>query len=106
MRQWTIGTRITAGFAMVLAVLAVVVSIGVLGVGNIVRNAEGVIAGSELEAELLQREIDHLNWAMKVKDAAQNGGATNADIQTDPTKCAFAKWYSQRFQKAGRGDRT
>jgi methyl-accepting chemotaxis protein len=99
MRQWTIGTRITAGFAMVLAVLAVVVSIGVLGVGNIVRNAEGVIAGSELEAELLQREIDHLNWAMKVKDAAQNGGATNADIQTDPTKCAFAKWYFSDSRK-------
>jgi len=93
MRQWTIGKRIVAGFALVLTVLAGVVGIGVLGVGSIVRNAEGVIAASQLEAELLQREIDHLNWAMKVKDAAQNGGVTTAEIQTDPTKCAFAKWY-------------
>jgi methyl-accepting chemotaxis protein len=93
MRQWTIGKRIVGGFALVLAVLAVVVGIGVMGVGSIVHNAEGVIAASQLKAELLQREIDHLNWAIKVKDAADNGGKTNAEIQTDPTKCAFAKWY-------------
>jgi methyl-accepting chemotaxis protein len=93
MRQWTIGKRITVGFGLVLAALAVVAVIGVTGVGRIVDNAEGVIAGNRLKADMLQREIDHLNWALRVKDAAVNGGRTSAEIQTDPTKCAYAKWY-------------
>jgi methyl-accepting chemotaxis protein len=93
MRQWTIGKKITVGFGLVLSALAVVAVIAVTGVGRIVHDAEGVITGNRLKADMLQREIDHLNWAMSVKDAAVNGGRTNAEIQTDPTKCAYAKWY-------------
>ncbi len=93
MGHWTIGRKITTGFAAVLVLLAVVVVIGVTGVGRIVRDADDVIAGNQLKAELQQREIDHLNWALKVMTATQQGAASAGDIQTDPTKCAFAKWY-------------
>ncbi|MBM4129881.1 methyl-accepting chemotaxis protein [bacterium] len=99
MRDWTIGRRITGGFCLVLAAMAAVVTVGVVGIGGIIRNADEVIAGNQLKAEILQREVDHLNWALKVQAAAQNGGKSDVEIQTDPTQCAFGRWYLSEDRK-------
>lgn len=41
---------------------------------------------------MLEKEIDHLKWAGKVKECFLNN-EVKLDVQTDPTKCAFGKWY-------------
>lgn len=45
----------------------------------------------EIETLLAEREQDHVDWLLSLKDCAMTGEPfTKA---TDPTKCAFGKWY-------------
>jgi methyl-accepting chemotaxis protein len=59
-----------------------------------------------LPALLLQRQIDHLNWAANIRNAFINN-ETTLSVQTDPTLCALGKWL--RSEQADRayqaGDR-
>jgi len=48
-------------------------------------------ADTHLPALLLQREIDHLNWAAKIRNAFINN-ENRLNVQTDPTRCALGKW--------------
>lgn len=47
----------------------------------------------ELEEMLAEREKDHLQWLIELKECVSTGAPfTKA---TDPTKCAFGKWYDK-----------
>ncbi len=48
-------------------------------------------ADTKLPALILQREIDHLNWAAKIRDTFLKNDR-NLNVQTDPTLCALGKW--------------
>jgi methyl-accepting chemotaxis protein len=63
-------------------------------------------ADANLPSLLLQREIDHLNWAAKIRDTFLNGGS-RLDVQTDPTLCALGKWLQseQAHEAYTQGDR-
>jgi len=88
----TIGKKISLGFGVVLALLVILSLSSFIGVGKIVGNAEEVINGGRLNAELAQREVDHLNWVGKVTGVLLTGG-TELSVETDPHKCGFGKWY-------------
>ncbi|MCX5864172.1 MAG: methyl-accepting chemotaxis protein [Deltaproteobacteria bacterium] len=88
----TIGKKVSLGFGLVLTLLVVLSLSSFLGVGRIVKDAEEVIGGGRLNAELAQREVDHLNWVGKVTGVLLNGG-TELSVETDPHKCGFGKWY-------------
>src|SRR3990167_4072912 len=90
--QTTIGKKIGVGFGVVLIMLVILSLSSIIGVGRIVGNAKEVINGGSLNAELAQREVDHLNWAGKVTGVLLNGG-TELTVETDPHKCGFGKWY-------------
>ena len=61
-------------------------------------------ADAHLPALILQIEIDHLNWAEKIRDAFLYN-ASELNVQTDPTRCALGKWLgsdeAHRAYKAG-----
>lgn len=61
-------------------------------------------AGVTLPALLLARQIDHLNWAAKIRDAFIRNDRT-LNVQTDHTLCALGKWLrseeAQQAYKAG-----
>jgi methyl-accepting chemotaxis protein len=63
-------------------------------------------ADPNLPSLLLAREIDHLNWAAKIRDAFLKG-ERKLDVQTDPNLCALGKWLqSEQAHKAyTQGDR-
>jgi methyl-accepting chemotaxis protein len=89
----SIGKKLAAGFGIILALLVGVELWSVLGVGGIVSNAKEVISGNKLNAEIVQREVDHLNWVGKLVGYLTDDKVTSLDIQTDPHKCALGKWY-------------
>ena len=39
--------------------------------------------------ELLQRKVDHLNWAKKVSAYVYDGRVTELGLELDYTKCGF-----------------
>ncbi len=99
--KWTIGTRIAVGFGVILLVLTVVAGWSVVGFNGIVANLDEAVACNELKSEITQREVDHLKWAKAVSDLFTNKQVTKLEVQTDPTQCAFGKWYYGDGRKQG-----
>ena len=91
-KNMTVGKKIGIGFGAVLVVLGIVVALSFTGVGGIVDNAEQVIYGNSLDANMAQKEVDHLNWANKVSDLLTDDQVTKLEAQTDDHKCGFGKW--------------
>ncbi len=88
----TVGKQIAIGFGVTLTLLGVVGLLSYNGVGGIVKNAGQVIEGNKLDANLAQKEVDHLNWANKVNALLTDENVTGLDVQTDHRLCAFGKW--------------
>jgi methyl-accepting chemotaxis protein len=100
-KNMTVGRKITFGFGLVLVALTGLATWAVVGIGNIVGDAEEVIGGNRLRGDMVQRELDHLNWAGQVTDLLNDDSVTELCVETDPKKCAFGKWYySQARQEA------
>jgi methyl-accepting chemotaxis protein len=89
----TIGKKIAVGFGVVIILLIVLASWSTLGIGGIVSNAGEVINGNKLKAEMVQREVDHLNWAAELNLTLTDDTKTEVTVQTDEHKCAFGRWY-------------
>lgn len=91
-KKMTIGKKIGLGFGGVLFLLLILSFISIFGIERIEGNAGEVIQGGQLNTELAQREVDHLNWAEKISGVLLNGG-TELGVEVDPHKCGFGKWY-------------
>ena len=71
------------------------------GVPGIVTNAVEVIFGNQLDGQMAQREVDHLNWANQVNALLTNDAITTLEVQLDDHECAFGKWlYGEERKKA------
>jgi methyl-accepting chemotaxis protein len=88
-----LGKKLAVGFGIILALLVAVELWAVFGVGGIVHNADEVITGNKLNAEIIQKELDHLNWVGKLVAYLTDENVTTLDIQTDPHKCGFGQWF-------------
>ena len=55
-------------------------------------------ADQKLPSLLLEREIDHLNWATKIRDTFI-AGDQKLDVQTDGTRCALGHWLNSDAAK-------
>ncbi|MBU2538380.1 MAG: HAMP domain-containing protein [Proteobacteria bacterium] len=88
-----IGKKMMLGSGSILFLLGVVGVLAFWGLGSVVRDGIEVANGNALRGELLQREVDHLNWAKKVSAYIYDGSITDLDVELDHTKCGFGKWY-------------
>ncbi len=91
-KNLTIGKKLMIGFGVVLALLTAVGLLSYTGVGGIVANAGTVIDGNKLDAELAQREVDHLVWAGKVNALLTDDTVIKLEVETDDHKCGLGKW--------------
>ncbi|MFW5887855.1 MAG: CZB domain-containing protein, partial [Bacteriovoracia bacterium] len=91
--KMTIGKRIGLGFTVILVLLAILVAATIYGINTIVDNAEEVIEGNKLKAMIVEREVDHLNWAQDLNLLLTDDKVHEFHGGVDPTKCAFGKWY-------------
>ena len=89
----TIGKRIALGFGVVLVLLSALAVVSYIGVHGIVNDGREVIDGNKLDAELAQKEIDHLVWANSVNSLLTDAGAKATDIELDYRNCGFGRWY-------------
>ncbi len=88
-----LGKKIMLGIGSVLVLMLIVGGWSFLGINGIVDDATELSEGNKLVGVLLQREVDHLNWAGAVNKLLTNEKITKLSVQTDPTKCGFGKWY-------------
>lgn len=98
-KQMTIGKKIAIGFGVVIFFLISCVVLSFTGIGGILTNANEVINGIELDGNLAQKEVDHLNWANKVNALLTDEKTKTLNVETDPKKCAFGKWLHGQGRK-------
>ncbi|MBD3266244.1 HAMP domain-containing protein [bacterium] len=91
--------KFLVGFGAVIVLLIVVAGWSVFGINGIVHDAEEVIHGNQLRGEMVQKEVDHLNWASQVNKLFTDDTVTDLNVQTDPHQCAFGKWYYSDARK-------
>ncbi len=97
--KWTVGRRVGTGFAVVILALTGVAVWSVTGLSSVSEKLGTAIACNELQNEISQREIDHLNWAKAVSDLLTDDAVTTLTVETDPAQCAFGKWYYSEGRK-------
>ncbi len=92
-RDIRLGRKILIGIGSALLMLIVVSLLAFYGISGILRGGMEASGGNKLQAELLQREVDHLMWAQAVGRFVYNDAAKELKVQLDPTQCGFGKWY-------------
>jgi len=91
-KNLSVSVKICLGFTIVIIALGAVVVLSFFGVGGIVDNAKEVIYGNGLGAQMIQKEVDHLNWVSQLTEFLSSDQGKTLDIQTDDHKCGFGKW--------------
>lgn len=91
--------KFAVGFGSVLLLLVLLGGWSISGIGTIVGDAEEVIAGNKLRGDFVQKIVDHLNWANEVNKLLTDKNVNSIDVQTDPHKCGFGKWYYSEDRK-------
>ncbi|WP_027720515.1 methyl-accepting chemotaxis protein [Maridesulfovibrio zosterae] len=94
-----LANKFVIGFGSVLVLLMLLGGWSILGIGQIVGNAEEVIEGNRLRADFVQKIVDHLNWVNKVNTLLTDKDVNTLDVQTDAHKCGFGKWYYSDARK-------
>lgn len=98
-RDISLRAKFAVGFGSVLTLLVGVAAWAIWGIGIIVYDAEEVIAGNTLRADLVQEVVRNLEWAGKVQLLLTDDTVHSISIQTDPTKCSFGQWFYGKGRK-------
>ncbi|MFH1549950.1 MAG: hypothetical protein ABIH04_05265, partial [Planctomycetota bacterium] len=88
-KNMKLATKLIFGFSMVVLGLAAVAIWSSFGIGQLIGQAERMTEGNALRDEVVQKEVDHLNWAQKVSKLFTDENVTELNAQVDHTKCAF-----------------
>ena len=88
-----LATRLMLSFGIVIVMFIVLGGLAILGVGRIIDNSGEVTRSNTLRNQIARREVDHLSWTSSVQNAMIRGTAKDLNVQVDPHKCAFGKWY-------------
>ncbi|MBF0160894.1 MAG: CZB domain-containing protein, partial [Magnetococcales bacterium] len=89
----SLSKKILVGIGSVLLLMMGVSTWSLRGINQMVDNGLEVVAGNTLRGEVLQREIDHLNWVNRVSAFINDEKITELGVQLDHTQCAFGKWF-------------
>ncbi|MBI9078446.1 MAG: CZB domain-containing protein [Pseudodesulfovibrio sp.] len=100
-KDYKLSVKFGIGFGVVLLLLVSLGGWSITGISGIVTNAAEVIDGNKLRGNFIQKVVDHLKWAEEVNVLLTDKSVHSLDVQTDPHKCAFGKWYySEARQQA------
>ncbi|NOZ46565.1 MAG: HAMP domain-containing protein, partial [Chlorobi bacterium] len=83
----------TVAFGFIIIMLIIVAFWAISGLGKTTNDAEEIINGNKLRSTLTQKLVDHLEWSQNVNILLNDVSITKLDVQTDPHKCGFGKWY-------------
>ncbi len=86
-------------FGSIILLLLVATFWAINGIQRIIWDAEEVIAGNKLKSEIIQKEVDHLNWAKEVNEFLSNQQKNTLNVETNAHNCAFGKWYYSQERK-------
>jgi len=99
-KDLSIGIKMGGIAAVMLFLLVLVGWQGVRGLIAESTQAEKMGHLMEIDADLFQREIDHLQWAAGVSTFLLDQSKVNLQIETNENKCALGRWLGDQESMA------
>lgn len=99
-RNLSIRAKLTLSF--IFLILMALVTNGFNASGMLTTKSRWSVAqeAENTHVSLLQREVEHLRWALNLQNYIISGSADDFAIELDPTKCNLGKWLaSEDFQQ-------
>ena len=93
MKNMKLSVKLIGGFLIVGMIVLIVGFVGWNGISKTLNAVEEMSYMQNIAKEMLQKEIDHLNWARKVGEFQGNENITELNVEKDEHNCAFGKWY-------------
>ncbi len=88
----TVKQQISAGFIMMIGILTLSGLASYIGVNFIIQDADEMAASNRLDAELAQREVDHMIWANQLNLLFTDDSITSLNVATDHRQCDLGRW--------------
>jgi methyl-accepting chemotaxis protein len=85
--------KLLVSFAVMSVIILIVGLVGWYGLSAFEAQMAEKNSHDEIQKILLQREIDHMNWANKVGSFQRNELMTTIDVEKNDHNCRFGKWY-------------
>jgi methyl-accepting chemotaxis protein len=85
--------KLLFAFSFIIFLLFSVVVQSFIGVNRIISHNQTLEESNKVKEIFLERYNDHLNWAQKVSSVLLNTNESQLEVETDPHKCAFGKWF-------------
>ena len=93
MNKIKLSVKLIGGFLIAGAVTLIVGALGWYGIRSQTEISRQTNHFESINKQLLNREIDHLNWAMKVGQFQRDENMKELNVEKDAHRCAFGKWY-------------
>ncbi|GAB6165448.1 hypothetical protein JCM19992_14480 [Thermostilla marina] len=92
-RTFSICAKLALAFAMIGLMVVGLGMWTIHGVESLSQDADELADANAIRAELIQRNLDHLNWAEKLREYVENPQSAKLEIETDPQQCGFGHWF-------------
>ena len=92
MKNMKLSVKLSAGFGFVLVILAFIAGLSYFRFRTVDHLAFEAKERNHLQAEILQKITDHVEWVGKVKDLFADEQVTKLEVETDDHKCALGRW--------------
>jgi methyl-accepting chemotaxis protein len=100
MKKFKLSIKLIGGFGVVALITLMVGFLGWNGSSDSAALSQKISTAQGVAKEMLQRQIDHLNWARKVDQFQLNESVTEIAVEKDEHKCGFGKWYYGEGKKS------
>ena len=92
-KDFQLSRKMSIAFGAVIGLLVVVILWSVTGMGSVLNNADQVIEGNKLRADIERKYVQHLQWSADLNNFITNEDVTELTVQTNDHLCAFGKWF-------------
>jgi hypothetical protein len=103
MGKMKLRVKLAGGFLILAGVTLIVGLAGWNGVSSSQTAMEKVSYTENMARNLLQKEIDHLNWAQKVGEFQRTESLTELGVEKDEHKCGFGRCGEESGHAGGGG---
>ena len=96
MKLWSnlsVKAKFMTGIASILFITVLNSGLSLLSLESMKSSADKLKEGYTLNAKLLQREAQHLQWVNNLSNYIIDTSGSSLSIAKDPTQCDFGKWY-------------
>ena len=98
-KELTVGKKIGLGFALLLILLSALALWSAIGIDHIVSDATEAIEGNRLRGLSTQYQVDHFNWANKIKELLIDDEVAKLDIPLKLEECDLHKWLASEDRR-------